>query len=72
MCYAVALPTLREFIQYPLRMRIRVARKARGDDLMFVPVAKGTAKIVVFGRVLFKQAQSLLVTGPAIMGGSIL
>jgi hypothetical protein len=39
---------------------------------MFVPVAKGTAKIVVFGRVLLKQVQGLLMTRPAITGRGFL
>ena len=72
MRYAVTLPTLREFIQYPLRMRVWVARKARRYDLMFFPVAKGTAKIMVFGRVLLKQVQGLLMTRPAITGRRLL
>ena len=45
MSYAMALTTLRKFVQYPLRMRIGVAGKARRYRFMFVPVTKGTTEI---------------------------
>ena len=50
--YAVALSTLREFVQYALRMRIGMTCKARGYDLMFFPVAKGTTEIMMLGRIV--------------------
>lgn len=68
----MALTTFGKLAQHRFRMGAGVACKARRYDFVFGPVTKCACKVVVFGRVLFKQAQSLLVTGPAIMGGSIL
>jgi len=72
MGYAMALTTLRKFVQYPLRMRIGVAGKARRYHFMFVPVAEGTAKCMVLGRILLQQGQSLLMTRSTIMGRGLL
>jgi hypothetical protein len=72
MSYPMALTTRRKFVQYPLRMRIGVAGKARRYRLMFVPVTKSTTKFMVFGRIVCQQGQSLLMTRPAIMGRGFL
>jgi hypothetical protein len=69
---AMALTTLRKFVQYRLRMNIGVAGKARRYHFMFVPVAEGTAKCVVLGRILLKQIQGLLMTRSAIMRRRVL
>ena len=72
MRYAMALTAFRKLIQYRLRMRAGVARKARWYGLMFILVAKDTGKIMVFGPVLGKQVEGLLMTPPAVMRRGLL